>query len=115
MIYGVQDGLEVLSRELFFSDQMSNNSIEESILKIFGRRLTPNQVVSEILAEVSKNGDEALKRYTKMIDGVDLQDMVLDKNRILEEISDLNAEVFNARRISALRVDQFHSNTVPQS
>ena len=115
VIYGVQDGLEVLSRELFFSVQMSNNSIEESILKIFGRRLTPNQVVSEILAEVSKNGDEALKRYTKMIDGVDLQDMVLDKNRILEEISDLNAEVFNALRISAQRVEQFHANTVPQS
>ena len=115
VIYGVQDGLEVLSRELFFSDQMSNNSIEESILKIFGRRLTPNQVVSEILAEVSKNGDEALKRYTKMIDGVDLQDMVLDKNRILEEISDLNAEVFNALGISAQRVEQFHANTVPQS
>ena len=86
VIYGVQDGLEVLSRELFFSDQMSNNSIEESILKIFGRRLTPNQVVSEILAEVSKNGDEALKRYTKMIDGVDLQDIVLDKNLSLIHI-----------------------------
>ena len=41
--------------------------------------------------------------------------MVLDKNRILEEISDLNAEVFNALRISAQRVEQFHANTVPQS
>tara|TARA_Y100000590_G_scaffold418260_1_gene518805 strand:+ start:41058 stop:42380 length:1323 start_codon:yes stop_codon:yes gene_type:complete len=115
VIYGIQEGLEVLSRELFFSDQMSNNSIEESIFKIFGRRLTPNQVVSEILSEVAKTGDEALKRYTKMIDGVDLQDIVLNKNRILEEISDLNAEVFNALRISAQRVKEFHMNTVPES
>ena len=114
VIYGLKEGLKILSRELFFSDQMSNSSIEESILKIFGRRLTPNQVVSEILSEVSKTGDEALKKYTKLIDGVDLQDIVIDKKRILEEISGLNNEVFDALRISAERVKQFHMKTVPE-
>ena len=115
VIYGLKEGLEILSRDLFFADQMSNSSIEESILKIFGRRLTPNQVVSEILSEVSKTGDEALKKYTKLIDGVDLQDIVIDKKRILEEISGLNNEVFDALRIAAERVKQFHMNTVPES
>ena len=115
VIYGIKEGLLAVSRELFFSDQASNKNIEDSILKIFGSRLTPDQVVNEILSEVSKTGDDALRKYTKMIDGVDLKDIALDYKSIADSVDGLNPAVLDALRISAERVRQFHMNTVPKS
>ncbi|MBQ5587270.1 MAG: histidinol dehydrogenase, partial [Selenomonadales bacterium] len=38
----------------------------------FGRRLTAEEVVNEIITAIRKEGNEAVFRYTKLIDGAEL-------------------------------------------
>ena len=38
-------------------------------LKIFGEALTPEQSVRRILDDVRRDGDEAVRRYTRLLDG----------------------------------------------
>ena len=59
IVYGIDQGLKVLSREAFFDDQASTKEVKDGIANIFGRPLSVHEVVSEILSEVSRNGDKA--------------------------------------------------------
>ena len=40
-----------------------------SIERLFGEPLTPDQVVARILADVARDGDAAVLRYSQLLDG----------------------------------------------
>ena len=41
-------------------------------VEVFGSDLPPSEVVARIVSDVKAQGDSAVRRYTKLLDGVDL-------------------------------------------
>ncbi|MCK4382236.1 MAG: histidinol dehydrogenase [Candidatus Lokiarchaeota archaeon] len=50
--------------------------INDQIIKIFGKALTPQEVVKRIINDVIKNGDVALIEWTKKLDNTDISNSI---------------------------------------
>ncbi|HXF64894.1 MAG TPA: histidinol dehydrogenase, partial [Caldilineaceae bacterium] len=74
---------------------------------IFGERLTPDEAVRRILADVRTRGDAALREWTRRLDGVE-SEPVVSRQQIEEAYAQLAPEVVAALRLSAERVEAFH-------
>ena len=80
VIKGVQNAENVLVR----IDPLDLDSLPESVLartqEAFGEGVTPLQSVHQMLDDVRQEGDAAVRRYAKLLDGSDLEDF-----RVTEE------------------------------
>lgn len=65
--------------------------------------------VSKIMLEVKSKGDAALRSYTKEFDGVELKEMVLDKEAMKRAVSDISIELHDAIRQAAANIRAFHA------
>ncbi len=64
--------------------------------------------VKAILADVKANGDEAVKRYSKQFDGVDLQELLVDPAAISASEKILSPELQAAIQQAAANIKAFH-------
>ena len=90
-------------------------SIKEGIKKIFGKYLSPQEVAIEITEAVRKQGDSAIKKYTSMIDQVELDSLVVDEKEMNDAVATLDKEVFDALVHAADRITEFHKSTIRKS
>src|SRR5262245_48200822 len=61
-----------ISQRLAAMEQLDSAEYRERVKKIFGAVLRPEEVVARIVADVRRDGDTALFRYSRKIDGVAL-------------------------------------------
>lgn len=90
-------------------------SIRDGIKKIFGQYLSPDEVAVQIVAEVKDHGDLALKKYTSLIDQVELDSVVVDQKEIDQAMASLDKRVLNALEHAATRITEFHKSTLRKS
>ena len=90
-------------------------SIKEGIKKIFGKYLSPQEVAIEITEAVRKQGDSAIKKYTSMLDQVELDSLVVDEKEMNDAVATLDKEVFDALVHAADRITEFHKSTIRKS
>ena len=64
--------------------------------------------VDAVLAEVKKNGDSALRVYTKRFDGADLQQLQVTKEELDEAWESLDAEFIKTLEMAAENIRVFH-------
>jgi len=67
------------------------------------------QQVKTVLNGVRKNGDKAIKRYTKQFDGVVLNDFFVSVNEMDEAIAVLPVDLKNAIQQAAKNITSFHT------
>ena len=89
--------------------------ILDSIEKIFGSRIGPDEAVRRILADVRAGGDAAVRNWTERLDGVSLDDLRVDSQTILRESADVAPEVYDALVLAAERIENFHRRQPNQS
>ncbi len=65
------------------------------------------QDVSRIMGEVRKNGDSALKRFTKKYDGVDLESFQVSAKEIRDAMKSLRPETLEAMELACRNVRAF--------
>jgi histidinol dehydrogenase len=103
-------------RDMMVLDEVPE-PMRESIHRIFGEELTPEQAVARILADVRQRGDEALRDWTARIDGISLNEP-FDKLRAGFEVPQrewrtafdaLPADLAEAMALSAQRIRDFHA------
>ena len=70
--------------------------------------------VDAVLAEVKKNGDAALKAYTKRFDGVELQQLQVTREELDEAWESLDAEFIKTLEMAAENIRAFHEKQVHQ-
>ena len=80
----------------------------DGIETIFGERITPEEVVRRILADVRQRGDAAILKWTKKIDRVDVPSLVIGQSQIEAAYEQIAPEVMEALRLAARRVEDFH-------
>ena len=114
IVRGIEEGRKALNREAFLEQQTTSPEIMEGIKRIFGQSLTPEQIVDQIIAHVAKRGDEAVREYTKLIDGVELAELELSRDDMSRAAAQVPHETTEALRRASSRVRQFHSATLPR-
>ena len=81
---------EILKRPLF------------SVSELYGK-------VGEILEEIRKNGDHALRSFTEKFDGVALENMAVSAEEIAEAENLVSADLKEAIQLAAQNIQTFHS------
>jgi histidinol dehydrogenase len=84
------------------------SSVGERIREVFGEDLTPTQVVERILADVRREGDDAIRRYTRKIDGRDVASLKVPEEAIDAAVAKVPPPVYAALEAAAERVRAFH-------
>lgn len=104
----VESGREFVLRNRDMSVAELSPRMRDGVKRVFGEDLTAQQVVSRIIADVRANGDDALRRYTREIDGVDLDDFHVSRAEIDDALATVPADVTDALRFAAERIRRFH-------
>jgi len=76
--------------------------------ELFGERIGPDEVVRRILADVRQRGDIAIREWTATLDGITLPTLVVAREQIERAYTEVKAEVVDAIKLAAERIEQFH-------
>ena len=113
VIKGVQNAENVLVR----IDPLDLDSLPESVLartqEAFGEGVTPLQSIHQILDDVRQEGDAAVRRYAKLLDGSDLEDFRVTEEQMAQARNSVSKELRESLELAAQRVRDFHEATMP--
>jgi histidinol dehydrogenase len=80
----------------------------QKIREVFGRDLSPAEVVAKIVADVRSEGDTAIRRYTEKIDGRSVESLVVSPAEIDAAVAGIAPEVVSGIEVAADQVRRFH-------
>ena len=89
--------------------------VSQKTFEVFGERLSVTESVTRILQDVRSRGDEALRSYTKALDGVDLDAIRVPQEALAAAWNNLPDSLRNALELASHRVEEFHRPTMRQS
>ena len=75
---------------------------------VFGREISPEQAVAQIVADVHRDGDAALRDYGRRIDGVDLDIFAIGSEPIEAAYRAAPPDLRQALHLAADRIRAFH-------
>ena len=81
----------------------------DSIKKLFGAALTPDEAVRQILKEIRSEGDEALRRWSAKLDGLDTLAFRVPSYEIHNAEDKISKDEAQALKLSAERIHRFYS------
>lgn len=84
--------------------------ILEGIEALFGEPLSPEEAVKMILDEVRSKGDQALQKWSKILDGYDSTAFQVPQDVIQEAVSQTSDEMIEALELSRARIRKFYEN-----
>jgi histidinol dehydrogenase len=112
---GLKEAEKVLTR----IDPLDLSSLPEAVVQktrqVFGDGVTPEQSVVRILQEVRQEGDAAVRRYARLLDGVELAELQVGPEELVAARSALPAGLVKALELAAQRVTEFHQSTLPRN
>ena len=113
VIHGVQNAENVLVR----IDPLDLDSLPESVLarteEAFGKGVTAEKSILQMLADVRREGDSAVLRYAKLLDGSDLDDFRVTEAQMKQARDSVSKELRESLELAADRVRSFHESTMP--
>jgi histidinol dehydrogenase len=98
---------EVLGRRVAEAFDLPD-PVRERIRSVFGADLSARDVVGRIIADVHASGDDALRKYTRELDGVDLDDLMVSEAELDSALASIDAALRLALEAAAARVRSFH-------
>ena len=115
LVYGLAEAEGVLAR----LDPLDLDSLPESVLErtwlAFGADVTPEQSVVNMLWDVRREGDAAIRRYARLLDGADLTEFRIDDVELSEARAGISPELEAALQLAAQRITEFHQATLPRN
>ncbi len=113
LIRGVENAENVLTR----IDPLDLSSLPESAAartrQAFGAGVTPAESVARMLADVKREGDAAVRRYAKLLDGADLDDFRIPDAELDAASRQVSPELWESLELAAERIRSFHQATLP--
>ncbi|MCB0021004.1 MAG: histidinol dehydrogenase, partial [Anaerolineales bacterium] len=82
--------------------------LRASIERVFGEQLSAAAAVSRLLSEVRRDGDAALRHWTRQIDGVSLDQLRLEPADCAPALDRIPADLRAALELAASRIRRFH-------
>ena len=115
----VVEGLAEAEGVLARFDPLDMDSLPESVAErtrqAFGPDVTPEQSVVTMLRDVRQEGDVAIRRYAKLLDGADLEDFRISDVELEAARDGISDELESALQLAAQRISDFHQATLPKN
>lgn len=113
-IVGFEAGREALAQRR--QPEASNPTAESRrrTIEIFGEDLSPEQSVRRILDDVRRDGDDAVRKYTRLLDGTNDITLEVDRAEIESAPSQVDGSLIEALTLSSRRVEDYHRSSMPQ-
>ena len=97
-----------------FSKSTISPQIKSRIQEIFGEDLSIEEVTKRIIKEVQEDGDSAIRRYTKAIDGIIVNNIEVSKKEITDAYNMVDKKLLAALELAARRIEDFHVACKPE-
>ncbi len=81
----------------------------------FGEDLTPEEAVRRILSDVESQGDQAVRHYTSLLDGFELESLEVSQAEIEDAFQQVPEDLLAALKVAAQRIEDFHKSTLRTS
>ena len=113
-------GLEAIQKKLdkaAFDEVELNPRIREKNKELYGEDLTANQIVERIVNEVRHNGDEAVIKYPKLLDGADFtpSQFLVTQEEYAQAYEVADEDIVNSLRKAIENVRRYHQEQKPNS
>ena len=105
-----RNAVETLLTKKSFDEVELSPKIRAANQKIFGKDLSAVEIVRKIVSDVRKFGDKAVIDYTKLIDGVEIDNFAVELGEI-----DINPEILASIKVAAENIRHFHVEQLPKS
>jgi histidinol dehydrogenase len=115
IIKGVEAAREHIARLRSWEEAALPESVTTRLRTIFGKDISPEEAVAQIVVDVRRDGDKALRDYTQRIDGVVLDGLFAEAESIKAAYRAMSSELRNALHIAADRIRAFHEKEPRQS
>ena len=115
VVHGLEQAGEVLTR----TDPLDLSSLPEAVVaktkEVFGDGVTPEQSVVRIIEDVRRDGDAAVRRYAKLLDGAELTEFRISGQELAQARANVSSELVEALELAAQRIREFHQATLPRN
>ena len=108
IVRGADEARRTLLKRRALADMEASSDVQQGTQELFGEPLTPDQVVSRILGEVRDNGDQAVFKYTELLDHTKLDSLRVPQKRILQAWENTSTELQEALQLCAKRISSFY-------
>ena len=95
-----------------FTAPVLDDATLRKLAEVFGRTISAQDAVREIVADVRERGDIALREWTLRIDGVDVASVHVSRDALERAWDCLEQPVRNALAAAAQRIREFHAMQV---
>lgn len=111
------EAVEKLLKKPAFDQVELNPRIREANKKLFGADLTAAEIVDRIVGDVRRNGDEAVIKYTKLIDRTEFtpEEFVVTEAEYEAAYQEADPAVVESLRKAAENVRRYHQEQKPNS
>ena len=82
--------------------------VKQRIRETFGKELTPDEVVKQIIRDVQTRGDASLLEYTEKLDGAKLSQLEVPVNEMTAAQKSVDRQLLAALQMAAERIRDFH-------
>lgn len=111
----IDEARQGILRRRAFEDLSVSPRVQQVSDELWGAGTTPAQAVDHIIADVRAEGDAALRRYSRALEGVELGELVVGRDEIDAAYHELDAELIEALRLAASEIERFHRRQTRQS
>ncbi len=109
-IYSVEEAKKkILVRKPIYQDSYSPITIQRTEA-IFGKGVMPHQAVAQILKLIDENGDEAIRKWSALIDNFEQPDFTIPKAELEAAWERIPARLQEVLQQSSVRIRAFHEN-----
>jgi histidinol dehydrogenase len=108
IIYGAAEARRTILRRQALDEYEISPELQATIAQLFGQPLTPDQVVAQILAEVKTEGDTAVGKYSRLLDGAVGGSLRVPAERIEVAWQHTEPALRQALELSAQRIEAFY-------
>jgi histidinol dehydrogenase len=115
MIADLDEARVALTRRRGFEEPQLSERMQSGIERVFGERLTADQVVDRILADVRTQGEAAIRRYTEAFDGRTPEHLEVPAAEWEAAAKSIDPGLLEALETAADRIRGFHQKQVRTS
>lgn len=109
--------VEKLLQKTAFDQVELNPRIRAKNIELYGEDLTAAQIVDRIVAEVRRDGDAAVVKYTKLLDGADFkpENFLVTEDEFAEAFAAADPAVVESLKKAIANVRSYHMEQKPKS
>ncbi len=112
-----QEEIAEIMEKPAFDKVVLGTGAKAKVKELFGEELSAQQVVERIVDDVRRQGNAAVLKYTKSLDGADFEagNLEVTPAEIDSAIAGVDKEVLAALEAAAANIRKFHAEKVPES